>query len=390
MRRHVPELLVSAATVLLFAAALAAGEWAARRRDPDYLYRLHAEESSNVYSEVYGWELRRGFHGYDLGELATINAKGTRGAEHAYEKPPGRARVVMLGDSIGYGAGVKDDETFSALLESRSGRYDVVNLSVGGYGTDQELIQLEREGLRYHPDVVVLNFCLFSDFADNALPSALFDARQPKPYFTWDGQGLVLHDAHVRLGPLRRAAQWLSDQSHLFNRVRLLLGLRQRPRQPGVWADRMAAVMEDIPKAAELTFHLIARMGEDTRHAGARLLVLVHPDEHAYLHRSRLLHKFCGAPLLDGITVVDLGARYHERGLAFGDFALDEPGHLTRRGHEVVAETLETLLSGPVPPGWDYREACAPAPVAVTRSEAPRPDRGEPPPGRDRASRGSR
>ena len=51
-------------------------------------------------------------------------------------------------------------------------RPEVVNLSVGGYGTDQELIALEERGLRYGPDVVVLNFCLFSDFIERA-----FEAR---------------------------------------------------------------------------------------------------------------------------------------------------------------------------------------------------------------------
>jgi hypothetical protein len=359
-----PELLLALATIASFLAALVAGEWSLRRYDPDYLFRLHADESSNIYSEVYGWQLRPGFHGHDLGELATISTKGTRGAEHSYNRPPGRTRVVMLGDSIGYGAGVKDEETFSALLETRTGRFDVVNLSVGGYGTDQELIQFEREGVRYHPDVVILSFCLFSDFVDNALPTALFDARQAKPYFTWNGHSLVLHDEHVRLSTARRAIQWLADQSHLFNRLRVIVGLGRPARQPGVWADRMAAVMRDAVKAAELTFRLIARMGEDTRRAGARFVVLVHPDEFAYMHRSHLLHKFCTAPQLEGITVVDLAARYHERGLEFREFALDQPGHLTRLGHQVVTETLETILQGDMPPDWDYRTGCSAQPNA--------------------------
>ena len=190
MRRPFPELLLALSSVALVLAVVAGVEVAARLAHPDYLFSLHDDESSNVYSEIYGWELRRGFHGYDLGELATINGQGYRGPVHAFGKPPDRTRVVMLGDSIAYGAGVKDDETFSSLLQSRGPRFDVVDLAVGGYGTDQELIRLERDGLRYSPDVVVLHFCLFSDFADNRLPSALFDARQPKPYFTWDGQAL--------------------------------------------------------------------------------------------------------------------------------------------------------------------------------------------------------
>jgi hypothetical protein len=351
-------LLLAAGSFAFCGIVLAAAEYACRLLAPDYLYQLTAEESSNVYSETYGWDLRKGFRGLDFGRIATVNEDGYRGARHPFEKPPGRKRVVMVGDSIGYGAGVDDRETFGALLESQHPDLEVVNLSVGGYGTDQELIKLERQGLRYHPDVVVLHFCLFSDFTDNALPSALFDARQPKPFFTWDAGALVEHAGHLKLSPPRKLAQWLSDYSHLYNRLRVLLKGRRPPREPGVWADRKAAVEANLPPAAELTFELVRRMNARSREAGARFLVVIHPDEFAYKHRSRLLRKFCTTPALEGIPVIEMGARYRERGLRFGDFALDEPGHLTKRGHEIAAETLAALITGPPPPEWDYRQTC--------------------------------
>lgn len=358
MPRRLPEALLALSAVAVFLLALAGLEWGLRLARPDYLYSIHGDESSNVYSQTYGWELRPGFRGYDLGELATVNRLGYRGPEHAYAKAPGRTRVVMLGDSIAYGAGVKDGETLSALVEARDPRFDVVNLAVGGYGTDQELIRLERDGLRYAPDAVVLHFCLFSDFADNGLPAALFDARQPKPYFTWDGAALELHDRHLRLNPLSGAAQWLSDWSHSYNRLVGLLGMRRAPRQPGVWADRMASVLQDLPAASELTFRLIRRMAERAGAAGARFVVVVHPDQYAFQHRSKLLRKFCGTPVLDGIPVLEMGARYRAAGLDWAAVSLDEPGHLTRLGHQEAADVLAKALSRPLPPDWDYRVTC--------------------------------
>ena len=358
MRRPLPEALLALATTALFLALLAGIEWGLRAARPEYLYSLHGDESSNVYSRTYGWELRRGFRGYDLGELATINRLGYRGPEHAFARSSGRTRVVMLGDSIAYGAGVKDGQTFSALLESRNPSLDVVNLAVGGYGTDQELIRLEREGLLYSPDVVILDFCLFSDFTDNGLPSALFDARQPKPYFTWDGQVLKLHERHLKQGPLARTGQWLSDYSHAYNRLCGLLGIQRAPREPGVWSDRMASVMQDLPSASELTFRLIRRMADRALAARARFLVVVHPDRFAYEHRSKLLRKFCGTPLLEGIPVLEMGARYHEAGLPWGAVSLDVPGHLTLLGHEKTAEVLDAAITQPLPASWDYRSTC--------------------------------
>lgn len=358
MRRRLPEALLALATIALVLLALAGIEWGLRHLRPTYLFSLRGDESSNVFSETYGWELRPGFRGRDLGELATINRRGYRGPEHPYARPAGRTRVVMLGDSIAYGAGVQDGQTFSALLESRGERFDVVNLAVGGYGTDQELIRLEREGLRYAPDVVVLHFCLFSDFADNGLPSALFDARQPKPYFTWDGRALQLHDRHLHLGLLAGSAQWLSDWSHAYNRLVGLLGVRRAPREPGVWADRMASVLQDLPAASELTFRLIRRMADRAAAAGARFVVVVHPDRFAFQHRSKLLRKFCGTALLDGIPVIEMGERYRAEGLDWDAVALDEPGHLTHLGHQKAADALARALSPPLPPSWDYRMTC--------------------------------
>jgi GDSL-like lipase/acylhydrolase family protein len=358
--RRPPDWLLSFGAVAFFATGLGAIELCLRVVDPDYLNRLHGDESSNVYSEAYGWELRKGFRGVDFGQWATVNRMGYRGPEHEYRKPPGRMRILMLGDSIAYGAGVRDDETFSALLERRDPPFDVVNLAVGGYGTDQELIQLTQKGLRYDPDVVILNFCLFSDFVDDALSHALFDARQPKPFFTWDGQALVKHDDHLTLSFPRKLAQRLSDQSHFYNRLRVLLGAARAPRQPGVWMERMAAVERNLPPALDLTFRLIRRMNEEAVRTGARFFVLIHPDKVAFRHRSKLLSKFCRTPLLEGISIIEMGERYRAKGLSFDQIAFDSPGHLNKVGHEAAADAIASLLSGSAE-SWDYRRNCDPA-----------------------------
>jgi hypothetical protein len=116
--------------------------------------------------------------------------------------------------------------------------------------------------------------------------------------------------------------------------------------------------MQNLPPAAELTFRLIRRMSDLSHQAGAKFIVLIHPDRFAYQHRSRLLRQFCLTPLLPDVTIIELGARYRAAGLDFDTFAGDEPGHLTERGHEVTAGVLETLLSGSAPADWDYRSTC--------------------------------
>jgi hypothetical protein len=337
----------ASATVAVFALGLAGLELLARRVDPHYLDRVGGP---TVYSERYGWEPRAGFQELLHGVFTTVNARGYRGPEHPYEKPP-RTRILMLGDSIAFGPRVADGETFSALLESRSGSFDVVNLAVEGYGTDQELLRLEHEGLRYHPDVVILNFCMTNDVLNNASPTGT-DEQVQKPYFTWEADGLRLHDEHLRLSWLQRIEQWLADRSHLYRRAVALLPARAE-RTPAAEAAEGRRLGR---QATELTFRLIRRIDEVTKRSGARLLVLLHPDEPAYRRGSRLLQEFCWTSLLEGIPVVDLGERYRAEGLTFDQVAADYQGHLTPLGHHFAADEIEALLAEAPP--REHRVAC--------------------------------
>ena len=327
-------MLLALGTVAAFGAVLVGAEWGLRRADPRYLDRV---KGAMVYSEDYGWALRRGFRGAFHGVFTTVNEEGYRGRVHPRAPVAGRTRVVMLGDSITFGVGVTDAETFSALLEERSERFEVINLAVEGYGTDQELIRLERDGLALRPAVVILNFCVANDLVNNA-------GSLPKPYFTLEGGSLRPHDAHVRLPWWREATQWLDDESHLYHRLEALLPAHPPParaEEAGFRGERIGQ-----KAAAERTFALIRRIDEVSRAAGARFLVVLHPDEVAFGQRSSVLRRFCRAGALDGIALVDLGARYRALGLDYERIARDEQGHLTALGHHFAAEAIEVAAHG--------------------------------------------
>jgi hypothetical protein len=225
----------------------------------------------------------------------------------------------------------------------------VFNLAVGGYGTDHELLRLEREGLRYRPDVVILNFCLTNDVLNN---SSADSEQVPKPYFSWEGKGLRLHDRHLRRSALQRLAQWVADESHLYHRLRSLVPHGEEGTEGGA----RGTIRMRRRAATALTFRLIRRIDEVTRRAGARSLVLLHPDEPAYRQRSPLRERFCWTKLLDEISVVDLGERYRDQGFAYEQVALDYQGHLTALGHHLAAEVIEGLLAEAPPRA--HRVAC--------------------------------
>ena len=113
-----------------------------------------------------GWRNRPGGEGEWGWCHVKINNQGFRGPELPLEKAPGEFRILFLGDSLAYGWRVDYDYCFvarvQALLADRmpDRRVTTVACAVTGYSSWQEVILLEREGLKYHPDLVVHCFCL--------------------------------------------------------------------------------------------------------------------------------------------------------------------------------------------------------------------------------------
>jgi lysophospholipase L1-like esterase len=125
----------------------------------------------------------------------TINSLGYRGKLHTKTPNPGVFRIVLLGDSVGFGWGVDDHQTFGALLEELLPGVEVINLSVSGYGTDQELLRLKSEGVAFQPDLVILQVS-DNDFKENRRP---FMYQRAKPYFLLgDNNKLELNNVPVK------------------------------------------------------------------------------------------------------------------------------------------------------------------------------------------------
>jgi hypothetical protein len=107
----------------------------------------------------------------DISVEFRINEKGLR-SDHdfPYDKQPGTARIVTLGDSYTVGFEVEVEQTFSEVMEraltQRGYKVEVLNAGVSGYSTAEAYRYLTRELLRYDPDVVLLSF-FGNDLVDN-------------------------------------------------------------------------------------------------------------------------------------------------------------------------------------------------------------------------------
>jgi lysophospholipase L1-like esterase len=95
-----------------------------------------------------------------------INSNGFRDNEIPAIKNPGETRILVLGDSITFGANTTQEYTYAKraeaylAAESQAGQIRIINGGVEGIGTKDEIDILIDQGLAISPDIVVVGFYL--------------------------------------------------------------------------------------------------------------------------------------------------------------------------------------------------------------------------------------
>ena len=114
-----------------------------------------------------------------------INSHGLRGPETTYDKPTGTFRILNLGDSVVMGWGIREEDTYGRQLEillnqesSGGQRYEVINAGVPGWNLENALAYFQAEGLKYQPDLVLLDLTTVNDVYGK---SALVTQNRPAP-----------------------------------------------------------------------------------------------------------------------------------------------------------------------------------------------------------------
>jgi hypothetical protein len=161
------------------------------------------------------------------GAFVRMNAAGFRDRERKLEKPPGRLRIAVLGDSYVEARQVELEDTFASVAERTLGACpalagatpELLNFGFEGYGTAQELLLLRRQVFAYAPDWVVLAFFVGNDLKNNS--KAL--QQGGRPYFVYQDGALVLDDGfndslgqRLRTGPLGRGFYALLPHSRVL------------------------------------------------------------------------------------------------------------------------------------------------------------------------------
>ncbi len=141
-----------------------------------------------------------------------VNSYGFRGEDFPPEKPVGEIRILALGDSITCGDYLPETETYPAIMEARlnahktertsSSRFRVINAGLSDTGTREELLLLEDQGLRVHPNWVLLQFYL-----NDSRPPWGFPGELGRP--GWLRRNSIAADSLFRVFKLQ---MWIREQ----------------------------------------------------------------------------------------------------------------------------------------------------------------------------------
>lgn len=125
---------------------------------------LGAFVQASPYQDIV-YELKPNVDGCLVGGHVQTNHEGLRALDkYSHGHPKGVFRLLGLGDSLMFGLGVDTTDLYTLRVEqtlsTKLGRpVEFINMSVPGYNTAIEAAVLERRGLRYDPDVIVLHWC---------------------------------------------------------------------------------------------------------------------------------------------------------------------------------------------------------------------------------------
>jgi len=337
----------------------------------------HARESEFAFFEFdrfLGWKNKPLAEGYfttpDSRTYVKINSQGLRDKEYAPAKPEGVKRLLVLGDSFVWGYGVETEEIFTEQLETLwGGRVEVLNLGVSGYGTGQELLYLEREGLKHQPDAVLVVLASNDYMFDNRTGR---HGQYAKPYFVVEDGALQLKNFPLpemdegewgRLleewkpeegkkrkkglkGFLKHRTKSYPFLSSGFKTLKynLLRRLRAHPKIKK-WLDRSRISFKEETTDLGVTKKIFLRMKAFTEKTDIKLLVMVIP------YRSALeklpnpyISEFMDFFEANNIPAIYPYDAFHEAFKQGPKLYFEHDDHWSATGHVLTAQALSDFI----------------------------------------------
>jgi lysophospholipase L1-like esterase len=279
------------------------------------------------------WSLRP--HALGPDGVPWVNARGLRGPDMP-PKAQGELRILSLGESTTFAAGMPYEQCYSHMLErlldedGRGRPVRVINGGVPGYSLFQGFQYLKHRGVALEPDVVMIYFG-FNDF----LPVTFLadraggDRPQAGGYNDWE-----LFE--LRQEPVERLKAFLTAHSNLYR------GMLRWTAADRVPTDRSIRTDTERPRVpAEHRERLLHMLLDLCRGRGVDLVIVV-PWYLTFEKHIPLLRSFAAA---NDVAVVDLPAMLPPRLAKARSAYFVDNTHPTPEGHRLMAEAIYEVLA---------------------------------------------
>ena len=330
MRRHVRRWLFPAATVLLSCAAVFLVLELGLRLA--YLVRNLRQPAVSRLEEEWGWRPTPDLSiAYAKSGYGEIDYTSTRDGFRRFGDPgTSKTKVWAIGDSTTQAYHVTDGAAYYDHLAASDPEIELFAFGVGGYGTLQQVLALERWLPEIGPDVVLWQFCA-NDLINNdwrlELASNENNNHMRRPYLE-DGR-VVLRHPDGRLGGLARVSVL----------VRRLAILRSSLRKRGGHTIESElhiehpALRRSLATTRELVERVIAAAPETS------FLAFIGPIPDRYAWETEAFAEICSIPGLRCIPgIAEELAAAERSGVAIDGGGSDT--HWNAAGHEIAGRVI--------------------------------------------------
>lgn len=189
-------------------------------------------------------------------------------------------KILLLGDSVSWGDGVRMEKSYPFLLERMLNldypgkTFEVINTGVPGYSTFQQLIYLKKQGVKLKPNIIIHQFCL-NDIVERY--SVLFEYGGDNIFLGIDTRPSIsgLNGFMVRHS---RAYEWI---------IRYLINFQSKKQEYAVIQLAQDKLSTELENAWQLVLSEITQIAQIAKQENIPYLLVVAPYRFQLLNPSK-------------------------------------------------------------------------------------------------------
>lgn len=280
---------------------------------------------------------------------------------------PEQTDIVAVGDSLTFGLGVEDHQSWPALVQAATG-HEVISLGLVGAGPHQYLRLYETFGAKLAPRLLLVGIYAQNDFWDDGQFHQWEEAGVGDNYMVWRNFGRPMrydfslrHPIQTAEGVFRAHVYPVVRSSHLYNLLRAVRGGETAAAAPVKAVEfpdggRMVLMPADFLSKTEgatrdrwefeLVWEALETLHAQATQQGTRVVMVLQPSkEEVYMP---LLGESVPDPTADlrqafdqaGIEYLDLAPEFRRRADAGERLFFEVDSHPNERGYALIGELV--------------------------------------------------